>query len=126
MRITSFLPLAVSQNADMEVNDPVVRDGRGNAVGRVVESRVVEGGLELVIDLDVPDLRAAFGARVGTDKPAGLDTVPPVMELGGAVGRRATTACRQGQHDLCDGKLPFMQPADQDCLCRCHGRVFGD
>jgi hypothetical protein len=34
-----------------------------------------------------------------------------VVELGGAVGRHATTACRQGQHDLC---------TVSSCGCRCH------
>jgi N6-adenosine-specific RNA methylase IME4 len=34
-----------------------------------------------------------------------------IVELGGAIGRHATTACKQGQHDLCP---------DDDCDCRCH------
>lgn len=46
-----------------------------------------------------------------------LDDVPPVVEFGGAIGRTASAACRQGQHDLC---------TDDSCLCRHHGRVPGD
>jgi hypothetical protein len=43
--------------------------------------------------------------------------IPPVTELGGAIGRTASFACRQGQHDLCK---------DEECQCRHHGRVLGD
>jgi hypothetical protein len=49
--------------------------------------------------------------------PATLEAVPPVAELGGAVGRTASVACRQGQHDLCH---------DPGCLCRHHERLAGD
>jgi hypothetical protein len=45
------------------------------------------------------------------------EDVPSVPELGGAIGRRASFACKQGQHDLC---------TDEACRCRCHGRVIGD
>jgi hypothetical protein len=34
-----------------------------------------------------------------------------VVELGGAIGRHATTMCRQGAHDLC---------SVSSCGCRCH------
>jgi hypothetical protein len=49
--------------------------------------------------------------------PASLAEVPPVFELGGTIGRRASIECKQGQHDLCD---------DEACQCRHHGRVPGD
>jgi hypothetical protein len=44
-----------------------------------------------------------------------LAEVPPVYELGGAIGRTASIACQQGAHDLC--------PSQEDsigCYCRCH------
>jgi hypothetical protein len=56
-------------------------------------------------------------ADSGRDIPRSMDEVPHVAELGGAIGRRASVECKQGQHDLC---------ADRDCLCRHHGRVIGD
>lgn len=43
--------------------------------------------------------------------PDSLAEAEPVIELGGAIGRRASVACKQGQHDLC--------PEDE-CDCRCH------
>lgn len=49
--------------------------------------------------------------------PDSLDDVPAVVEFGGAIGRTASTACKQAQHDLC---------ADDTCMCRCHCRVPGD
>jgi hypothetical protein len=49
--------------------------------------------------------------------PDDLASVPPVFELGGAIGRRASIECKQGQHDLC---------TDEECQCRHHGRVLGD
>jgi hypothetical protein len=51
-----------------------------------------------------------------TDIPDDLEQAPPVAELGGAIGRRATVACQQAQHDLCTG----------ECDCRCHGRFWYD
>lgn len=52
-----------------------------------------------------------------SDVPDNLEDAPPVAELGGAIGRLATTACKQGQHDLCP---------DEDCQCRCHERLWYD
>lgn len=49
--------------------------------------------------------------------PDYLENVPNVVEFGGAIGRTATAACKQGQHDLC---------SDEACQCRCHCRVAGD
>jgi hypothetical protein len=49
--------------------------------------------------------------------PDSLAEVPPVIEFGGAIGRRASIECKQGQHDLCD---------DEDCMCRHHHRYPGD
>jgi hypothetical protein len=40
-----------------------------------------------------------------------------VAELGGAVGRYASFACKQGYHNAC---------TDSGCMCRHHGRVVGD
>lgn len=40
-----------------------------------------------------------------------LGDFPTVPVLGGAVGRKASDACRLNQHDLCK---------DEDCECRCH------
>ena len=54
---------------------------------------------------------------MSSDLPFNMDEVPPVFELGGAVGRTASTACKQTAHDLC---------TDEECLCRCHGRLIGD
>lgn len=55
----------------------------------------------------------------GWEEQMRIEDVPPVVELGGAIGRRATVACQQGQHDLCrDGDLPDV------CQCRCHERTF--
>jgi hypothetical protein len=52
-----------------------------------------------------------------TDIPDNLAEAFPKIELGGAIGRRATVACKQGQHDLCSRELP----ADpRGCDCRCH------
>lgn len=51
------------------------------------------------------------------DVPDSLDDVAPVAELGGAIGRTASTACQQGQHDLC---------TDLACQCRHHRRLIGD
>jgi hypothetical protein len=52
------------------------------------------------------------------DVPDDLDEAAQVVELGGAIGRRATTACKQGQHDLCRD--------EPDCHCRCHQRFWYD
>jgi len=49
--------------------------------------------------------------------PDSLEEAPSVVELGGAIGRKATEACRQGQHDLC---------TNRDCQCRCHGVFWYD
>jgi hypothetical protein len=43
--------------------------------------------------------------------------MPPVPALGGAIGRHATVACRQGAHDLC---------RDAGCDCRCHEGIAPD
>lgn len=42
------------------------------------------------------------------ETPADL---PPIPQLGGAIGRAASVMCKQGAHDLCYGG---------DCHCRCH------
>lgn len=49
--------------------------------------------------------------------PDYLENWPTVVEFGGAIGRTASAACKQGQHDLC---------TDEACRCRHHGRVAGD
>jgi hypothetical protein len=46
------------------------------------------------------------------DVPENMEAFPPVPRLGGAIGRTATVACQQDQHDLCQGQ----------CWCRCHER----
>ena len=48
------------------------------------------------------------------DVPENLEEFPPVFELGGAIGRRASVECKQGQHDLCQ---------DEACMCRHHQRL---
>jgi hypothetical protein len=56
-----------------------------------------------------------------TDIPDTPEDIPPKVEMGGAVGRTASLACRQGQHDLCP------EGGEQDpCNCRCHGRFWYD
>jgi hypothetical protein len=50
--------------------------------------------------------------------PDSLDDVMQVIELGGAIGRYASTACKQGQHDLCDEYI--SHPDNDRCGCRCH------
>jgi len=53
-------------------------------------------------------------ASMATEVTTMIDSpkdIPPVPVLGGAVGRHATVACRQGAHDLC---------TDHACGCRCH------
>jgi hypothetical protein len=52
-----------------------------------------------------------------SDTPENLEAFPPVPELGGAIGRTASDACRQGQHDLCK---------DDTCMCRHHERLWYD
>ena len=51
------------------------------------------------------------------DVPDSLEAFPPVSELGGAIGRTASPACKQGQHDLCQ---------DDSCQCRHHERLWYD
>ena len=66
----------------------------------------VRSTLELMAD-------ESHDVEVVSDGPDGHspDDMPPVVALGGAIGRHATVACRQGAHDLC---------RDADCGCRCH------
>jgi hypothetical protein len=52
-----------------------------------------------------------------SETPENLEQFPPVAELGGAIGRKASVACQQGQHDLCD---------DDECQCRHHERFWYD
>lgn len=52
-----------------------------------------------------------------TKVPDNMDEFPPKAELGGAIGRRASVECQQGQHDLC---------TDGECMCRHHERWWGD
>lgn len=51
------------------------------------------------------------------DPPEDMEEFPSVVELGGAIGRTATPACKQGQHDLC---------VFDWCRCRCHERLWYD
>jgi len=41
-----------------------------------------------------------------------------ITELGGAIGRKASIACRMGQHDLCGKDIAALK----QCECRCHER----
>lgn len=63
---------------------------------------------------------------VVTDLPDSLADVPPKAELGGAIGRTASTACKQGQHDLCPDRDVRESMVDllgtAGCHCRCHER----
>ena len=50
-------------------------------------------------------------AGMTTEPPFYPEDIPPVPRLGGAIGRHATVACKQGANDLC---------RDAGCECRCH------
>ena len=52
-----------------------------------------------------------------SNSPDDLESFPPAIELGGAIGRPASVACKQGQHDLC---------TDDTCQCRHHERFWYD
>lgn len=78
----------------------------------------------LMEDVDFDSECLGFADRGTLDLPAGLEDVPVKVELGGAIGRTASVACKQGQHDLCSGsvevELGFYGKRTINCRCRCH------
>lgn len=94
-----------------------VQYGISNEVERLVKERTegMSGNFRAavyagLIETMSENMRIALELPASDSRESGLNELPQVVELGGAIGRTATSACKQGQHDLCVGA----------CYCRCH------